>query len=90
VPYIVLNGAQSFNKYGTEKSKGTKVFALTGKIKRGGLVEVPMGISIKDIIFKLGGGIQGDKKFKAVQLGGPSGGCIPDYLAETPVDYDSI
>ncbi len=90
VPYIVLNGAQSFNKYGTEKSKGTKVFALTGKIKRGGLVEVPMGISIKDIIFKHGGGIQGDKKFKAVQLGGPSGGCIPDYLAETPVDYDSI
>ncbi len=90
VPYIVLNGAESFNKYGTEKSKGTKVFALTGKIKRGGLVEVPMGISIKDIIFKLGGGIQGDKKFKAVQLGGPSGGCIPDYLAETPVDYDSI
>lgn len=90
VPYIVLNGAPSFNKYGTEKSKGTKVFALTGKIKRGGLVEVPMGISIKDIIFKLGGGIQGDKKFKAVQLGGPSGGCIPDYLAETPVDYDSI
>ena len=90
VPYIVLNGVQSFNKYGTEKSKGTKVFALTGKIKRGGLVEVPMGISIKDIIFKHGGGIQGDKKFKAVQLGGPSGGCIPDYLAETPVDYDSI
>jgi len=90
VPYIILNGADSFNKYGTEKSKGTKVFALTGKIKRGGLVEVPMGISIKDIIFKLGGGIQNDKKFKAVQLGGPSGGCIPDYLADTPVDYESI
>jgi len=90
VPYIILNGAESFNKYGTEKSKGTKVFALTGKIKRGGLVEVPMGISIKDIIFKLGGGIQNDKKFKAVQLGGPSGGCIPDYLADTPVDYESI
>lgn len=90
VPYIILNGAESYNKYGTEKSKGTKVFALTGKIKRGGLVEVPMGISIREIIFKLGGGIQNDKKFKAVQLGGPSGGCIPDYLADTPVDYDSI
>jgi len=90
IPYIILNGAESFNKYGTEKSKGTKVFALTGKIKRGGLVEVPMGISINDIIFKLGGGIQNNKKFKAVQLGGPSGGCIPDYLADTPVDYESI
>ncbi len=90
VPYIILNEAQSFNKYGTEKSKGTKVFALTGKIKRGGLVEVPMGITINDVIFKLGGGIQNDKKFKAVQLGGPSGGCIPDYLADTPIDYESI
>jgi len=90
IPYIVLNGASSYNKYRTEKSKGTKVFALTGKIKRGGLVEVPMGISIKDIIFKLGGGIQNNKKFKAVQLGGPSGGCIPEYLSDTPVDYESI
>ncbi len=87
---IILNGAESFNKYGTEKSKGTKVFALTGKIKHGGLVEVPMGISINDIIFKLGGGIQDDKKFKAVQLGGPSGGCIPDYMSNTLVDYDSV
>ncbi len=90
VPYIILNGAESYNKYGTEKSKGTKVFALTGKIKRGGLVEVPMGISINDVIFKLGGGIQNDKKFKAVQLGGPSGGCIPEYLANIPIDYESI
>jgi len=90
VPYIILNGAGSYNKYGTEKSKGTKVFALTGKIKRGGLVEVPMGITIHDIIFKLGGGIQNDKKFKAVQLGGPSGGCIPEHLADTLVDYDSV
>ncbi|NCO54832.1 MAG: NADH-quinone oxidoreductase subunit F, partial [Bacteroidetes bacterium] len=87
---IILNGAASFNKYGTEKSKGTKVFALTGKIKHGGLVEVPMGISINDIIFKLGGGIQNDKKFKAVQLGGPSGGCIPSYMSDTIVDYDSV
>lgn len=90
IPYIILNGAESFAKYGTEKSKGTKVFALTGKIKHGGAVEVPMGISIRDIIFKLGGGITDDKKFKAVQLGGPSGGCIPDYLADTLVDYDSV
>jgi NADH-quinone oxidoreductase subunit F len=90
IPYILLNGPESYSKYGTEKSKGTKVFALTGKIKHGGAVEVPMGISIHDIIFKLGGGIIGDKKFKAVQLGGPSGGCIPEYLADTQVDYDSV
>jgi len=90
IPYIILNGANSFSKYGTEKSKGTKVFALTGKINHGGLIEVPMGISIHDIIFKLGGGITGGKKFKAVQLGGPSGGCIPEYLADTIVDYDSV
>jgi len=90
VPWIIYNGAESFAQYGTEKSKGTKVFALAGKIKRGGLVEVPMGITINDIIFKLGGGIQNDKKFKAVQLGGPSGGCIPAYLGDTIVDYDSV
>jgi len=90
IPYILLNGAESFAKYGTEKSKGTKVFALTGKINHGGSVEVPMGVSIKDIIFKLGGGITDGKKFKAVQLGGPSGGCIPEYLADTIVDYDSV
>ena len=90
IPWIILNGAEAYTKYGTEKSKGTKVFALTGKIKNGGLVEVPMGITIKDIIYKLGGGIIGDKKFKAVQLGGPSGGCIPEYLSDTIVDYDSV
>ncbi len=90
IPWIILNGAEAYAKYGTEKSKGTKVFALTGKIKRSGLVEVPMGISINDIIFKLGGGIRDDKKFKAVQLGGPSGGCIPEHLAHTPIDYDSV
>ncbi|MBI9052520.1 MAG: NADH-quinone oxidoreductase subunit NuoF [Bacteroidales bacterium] len=90
IPYILLNGADSFTKYGTEKSKGTKVFALTGKINHGGSVEVPMGISIKDIVFKLGGGIADRKKFKAVQLGGPSGGCIPEYLSDTIVDYDSV
>lgn len=90
IPWIIMNGGEEYAKYGTEKSKGTKVFALAGKIKRSGLVEVPMGISIRDIIFKLGGGIKDGKKFKAVQLGGPSGGCIPEYLADTLVDYDSV
>jgi len=90
IPWIISNGAAAYAKYGTAKSKGTKVFALTGKIKNGGLVEVPMGITIRDIVFKLGGGIQNDKKFKAVQLGGPSGGCIPEYLGDTIVDYDSV
>jgi NADH-quinone oxidoreductase subunit F len=90
IPWIVANGAAAYAKYGTEKSKGTKVFALAGKINHSGLVEVPMGITIRDIIFKLGGGIPGGKKFKAVQLGGPSGGCIPEYLADTIVDYDSV
>ncbi len=90
IPWIILNEAEAYAKYGTEKSKGTKVFALAGKIKRSGLVEVPMGMSIRDVIFKLGGGIQDDKKFKAVQMGGPSGGCIPEYLADTIVDYDSV
>ncbi len=90
ISWIIINGASEYAKYGTEKSKGTKVFALTGKIKNGGLVEVPMGMTIKDIIYKLGGGIIDDKKFKAVQLGGPSGGCIPEYLSHTIVDYDSV
>ncbi|MCK4639138.1 MAG: SLBB domain-containing protein, partial [Bacteroidales bacterium] len=90
IPWILLHGSEEYAKYGTEKSKGTKVFALAGKIKRSGLVEVPMGMSIRDVIFKLGGGIQNDKKFKAVQMGGPSGGCIPAYLADTIIDYDSV
>jgi NADH-quinone oxidoreductase subunit F len=90
IPWIIINGAAAYNKYGTEKSKGTKVFALAGKINNSGLVEVPMGITIRDIIFKLGGGIPNGKKFKAVQLGGPSGGCIPEHLADTIVDYDSV
>ena len=90
IPWIILNGAEAYARYGTEKSKGTKVFALAGKIRRSGLVEVPMGISINDIIFKLGGGIRDGKKFKAVQLGGPSGGCIPEYLSHTSIDYDSV
>jgi len=90
VPWIIREGAQEYAKYGTENSKGTKVFALTGKIKHGGLVEVPMGMSIRDIVFKLGGGILDNKEFKAVQLGGPSGGCIPAHMADTIVDYDSV
>ena len=90
IPWIINNGPSAYAAYGTEKSKGTKVFALTGKIKKGGLVEVPMGVTINDIIYKLGGGIQNDKKFKAVQLGGPSGGCIPAELGDIPVDYDSV
>jgi NADH-quinone oxidoreductase subunit F len=90
IPWIICNGPAAYSKYGTEKSKGTKVFALAGKINHSGLVEVPMGISIRDIIFKLGGGIPNGKKFKAVQLGGPSGGCIPEFLADTIVDYDSV
>lgn len=90
VPWILANGGNAFADLGTEKSKGTKVFALTGKIKKGGLVEVPMGMSLKEIIFDIGGGIIGDKEFKAVQMGGPSGGCIPSHLLDTPVDYDSI
>ncbi|HRS53774.1 MAG TPA: NADH-quinone oxidoreductase subunit NuoF [Bacteroidales bacterium] len=90
IPWIIKNGANEYKKYGTEKSKGTKVFALAGKINRSGLVEVPMGFTIHDIIFKLGGGIPNGKKFKAVQLGGPSGGCIPEYLDNTIVDYESV
>lgn len=90
IPWIIYNGAKAYAKYGTEKSKGTKVFALTGKINNGGLVEVPMGITINDVIYKLGGGIQDDKKFKGVQMGGPSGGCIPAYLGDTIIDYDSV
>ncbi|MEI6851743.1 MAG: NADH-quinone oxidoreductase subunit NuoF [Bacteroidota bacterium] len=90
IPWILLKGADAYKQYGTEKSKGTKVFALAGKINNSGLVEVPMGITIRDVIFKLGGGIPNGKKFKAVQLGGPSGGCIPEYLADTIVDYDSV
>ncbi len=90
VPYIFRVGAEEYAKLGTEKSKGTKVFALTGKINNTGLAEVPMGITMREIIFDIGGGILGGKKFKAVQIGGPSGGCIPEKLLDTPIDYDSL
>lgn len=90
IPWIILNGGSAFAAMGTEKSKGTKVFALAGKIKKGGLVEIPMGLSLREVIFDIGGGILDDKKAKAVQMGGPSGGCIPETLFDTPVDYESI
>ncbi|HPR23773.1 MAG TPA: NADH-quinone oxidoreductase subunit NuoF [Bacillota bacterium] len=90
VPWILFNGGASFGAMGTEKSKGTKVFALAGKIKKGGLVEVPMGLPLREIIFGIGGGIKEDKEFKAVQMGGPSGGCIPASLIDTPVTYEDI
>ncbi|HAJ99349.1 MAG TPA: NADH-quinone oxidoreductase subunit F [Bacteroidales bacterium] len=90
LPWIITQGPEKFAAFGTEKSKGTKVFALTGKIRNGGLVEVPMGITIREIVNKQGGGIIGNKKFKAVQLGGPSGGCIPEHLADTKIDFDSV
>ena len=90
VPQIILNGVEWFTKIGTEKSKGTKVFALGGKINNTGLVEVPMGTTLREIIEEIGGGIPNGKKFKAAQTGGPSGGCIPAHLIDTPIDYDSL
>ena len=90
VPWIIYNSGAAFGAMGTEKSKGTKVFALAGKIKKGGLVEVPMGLTLREVIYDIGGGIKNDRKFKAVQMGGPSGGCIPAELIDTPVTYEDI
>jgi NADH:ubiquinone oxidoreductase subunit F (NADH-binding)/(2Fe-2S) ferredoxin len=90
VPYIMRKGASWYAGMGTEKSKGTKVFALTGKIQNSGLIEVPMGISLKEVVYDIGGGIEGGKKLKAVQTGGPSGGCIPASIIETTLDYESL
>jgi len=90
VPWILRNGPGEFASLGTATSKGTKVFALAGKIKRGGLIEVPMGITIREIVEEIGGGIKDGRQFKAVQLGGPSGGCIPASMADTPIDYDAL
>ena len=90
VPWIIRNTAEAFAQMGTVTSKGTKVFALAGKAARGGLIEVPMGISIREIIEDIGGGIAGGRRFKAVQIGGPSGGCIPAKLADIPVDYETL
>ena len=90
VAWILLNGGEKFAAMGTEGSKGTKVFALTGKIRRGGLVEIPMGKTLRDVIFDIGGGIRGGKQLKAVQMGGPSGGCIPADLLDTVIDYKAL
>jgi NADH-quinone oxidoreductase subunit F len=90
VPWIVRNGAEKFATIGTAKSKGTKVFALAGKIRRGGLIEIPMGTTIRQIVEEIGGGVEEGRRFKAVQIGGPSGGCVPARLADTPVDFESL
>ncbi|MGI6557451.1 MAG: NADH-quinone oxidoreductase subunit NuoF [Limnochordia bacterium] len=90
IPYIVRTGGAYFATIGTEKSKGTKVFALAGKVNNTGLTEVPMGITLREVIYEIGGGIRDGKKFKAVQIGGPSGGCIPEELLDIPIDYDSL
>lgn len=90
VPWIVRNGAKAFAAYGTEKSKGTKTFALAGKVRRGGLIEVPMGMTIHEIVNDIGGGVPEGRKLKAVLMGGPSGGCVPAHLAHTPVDYEAL
>lgn len=90
VPLIILNGPEWFSSIGTEKSKGTKVFALGGKIKNTGLVEIPMGTTLREVIYDIGGGIPNGKKFKAVQTGGPSGGCLTEKHLDTPIDYDNL
>lgn len=90
IPVIINKGANWFNKIGTEKSKGTKVFALAGKINNVGLIEVPMGITLREVIFEIGGGIKDGKKFKAVQTGGPSGGCLTEKHLDTPIDFDNL
>lgn len=90
VAKIIRNGAEWYNKIGTADSKGTKIFALTGKIKNSGLIELPMGTTIREIIYDIGGGIPDGRKFKAVQMGGPSGGCIPEQYIDTPIDYKSL
>jgi len=90
VPSIILKGGKWFAQIGTESSKGTKVFALTGKIQHTGLIEVPMGITLREIVYDIGGGVPDGRKFKAIQTGGPSGGCIPEEMLDTPVDYESL
>ena len=90
IPVIFTKGAEWFNKIGTEDSKGTKVFALTGKVNNTGLIEVPMGTTLREIIFEIGGGIRNGRQFKAAQTGGPSGGIIPPKFLDTPIDYGSL
>jgi NADH:ubiquinone oxidoreductase subunit F (NADH-binding)/NADH:ubiquinone oxidoreductase subunit E/Pyruvate/2-oxoacid:ferredoxin oxidoreductase delta subunit len=90
VPWIVRHGAEKFAAIGTAQSKGTKVFALAGKVERGGLIEIPMGTTLREIVADIGGGVGAGRRFKAVQIGGPSGGCVPARLADTPVDFESL
>jgi len=90
IPWIIVNGAAEFRTFGTEKSPGTKVFALAGKVAKGGLAEVSMGTTIDELVNRIGGGIKNGRRFKAVQMGGPSGGCIPEHLKDTPVDFEHI
>jgi len=90
VPWIISDGAEAYRRVGTDTSKGTKVFSIVGKINNTGLIEVPMGLTLREIVYDIGGGIPGGKKFKAVQTGGPSGGCIPESLLDLPVDYESL
>lgn len=90
IPYILRNGADYYHRIGTEHSKGTKVFALAGKVRHGGLIEVPMGVTLNQIIHEIGGGVEGGEKLKAVQIGGPSGGCIPAHLCDVQVDFDAF
>ncbi|MBF0543077.1 MAG: NAD(P)H-dependent oxidoreductase subunit E [Candidatus Riflebacteria bacterium] len=90
IPWILVHGAQEFKKYGTTNSPGTKTFALAGKIKRGGLIEVPMGITIRKVLEEIGGGVSGNARLKAVQIGGPSGGCLPERLFDLPIDFEAL
>src|SRR5674476_470243 len=90
VPWIVNHGAETFAAKGTATSKGTKIFSLTGKVVNGGLIEVPMGATLRQVIFEIGGGMLPGRKFKAVQLGGPSGGCLPASLLDEPIDFESL
>jgi NADH-quinone oxidoreductase subunit F len=90
IPWIVRHEGESFADLGTPESAGTKVFALAGKVRRGGLIEVPMGVTLREIVDHIGGGVAAGRRFKAVQVGGPSGGCVPAELADTPVDYEAL
>jgi NADH:ubiquinone oxidoreductase subunit F (NADH-binding) len=90
VPWIIRNGAEAFAELGTERSKGTKIFSLTGQVRHGGLIEVPMGTTIREIVQEIGGGVPEGRRLKAIQIGGPSGGCLPAALADTPVDYEAL
>ncbi len=90
LPWIFRHSGETFAQLGTHQSKGTKVFALAGKVRRGGLIEVPMGVTLREIVEEIGGGVMPGRQFKAVQVGGPSGGCVPAALADTPVDYEAL